>query len=134
MKTTKLFVVLLAAVLAVLFWRSFLPGYVHFSNDGPLGQQVTAWSQVPQAFTGAWDDMNDIGWGAGAYPLGIGALLHWTLGPLGYAKYLAPVALFILGMGAWAFFRQLKLSPLAALLGALAAALNSALFATACWG
>jgi hypothetical protein len=125
---------LLAIILALLFWRSFLPGYVHFSNDGPLGQQMTAWSQVPQAFTGAWDDMNDIGWAAGAYPLGIGALLHWTLGPLGYAKYLAPVALFVLGMGAWAFFRQLNLSPLAALLGALAAALNSALFATACWG
>jgi len=30
---------LFAAVLAVLFWRSFLPDYVHFSNDGPLGSQ-----------------------------------------------------------------------------------------------
>jgi hypothetical protein len=124
----------LAAVLALLFWRSFLPGYVHFANDGPLGQQMTAWSQVPQAFTGAWDDMNDIGWAAGAYPLGIGALLHWVLGPLGYAKFLAPIALFILGMGAWAFLRQLGLSPLAAVLGALATALNSGFFADACWG
>jgi hypothetical protein len=33
---------LLAILLAVLFWKSFLPGYVHFSNDGPLGQQNTA--------------------------------------------------------------------------------------------
>ena len=125
---------LLAALLALLFWRSFLPDYVHFSNDGPLGQQVTAWLSLPQAFTGAWDDMNDIGSNAGAYPLGLGALIHLVLGPLGYAKFLAPLALFILGMGAWAFFRQLKLSPLAAVLGALATALNSVFFATACWG
>ena len=61
-------------------------------------------------------------------------LLFWVLGPVGYAKFLAPVALFILGLGAWAFFRQLKLSPLAAALGALAATLNSSFFANACWG
>ena len=54
--------------------------------------------------------------------------------PLGIAKFLAPLALFILGLGAWTFFRQLRLSPLAATLGALAATLNSAYFATACWG
>ena len=54
--------------------------------------------------------------------------------PVRYAKFFAPVALFILGLGAWTFFRQLKLSPLAAVLGGLAAALNSAFFSTACWG
>jgi len=32
--------VLLAVVLAVLFWKSFLPNYVHFSNDGPLGNKT----------------------------------------------------------------------------------------------
>src|SRR5208282_6595182 len=53
---------------------------------------------------------------------------------VGFAKFLAPMALFILGLGAWAFFRQLKLAPLAATLGALAATLNSTFFATACWG
>ena len=42
--------------------------------------------------------------------------------------------LFILGFCAWCFFRQLNFSPLAATLGALAAALNSAFFAPACWG
>ena len=125
---------LLAAVMALLFWPSFLPGYVHFSNDGPLGQQVTAWSSLPQAFTGAWEDLNDIGANSGAYPLGIGALIHLLLGPLGYAKFMAPISLFILGLGAWAFFRQLKLSPLAALLGAFAATLNSNFFNRACWG
>ena len=43
---------LLLIVLAVLFWRSFLPGYVHFSNDGPLGMQNSAWMGLPEGFTG----------------------------------------------------------------------------------
>jgi hypothetical protein len=126
--------VLLAVILAVLFWKSFLPGYVHFSNDGPLGQQNTEWSKLPGAFTGVWGDLNGIGNGGGSFPLGLSSLLRWALGPVGYAKFLAPFALFILGAGAGTFFRQLKLSPLAATLGALAAALNSAYFADACWG
>ncbi len=56
------------------------------------------------------------------------------MGPVGYSKFLPPFTLFILGIGAWTFFRQLKFSPLACTLGALAAALNSDFFATACWG
>ncbi|MGD0746117.1 MAG: hypothetical protein ABSA45_13270, partial [Verrucomicrobiota bacterium] len=128
------FVALLAVILAVLFAKSFLPGYVHFSNDGPLGQQMTAWLHLPQSFLRMWDDLNDIGSNAGSYPLGVGGLIHWLLGPVGYAKFLAPIALFVLGLGAWTFFRQLRLSPLAAALGALAATLNSTFFATACWG
>jgi hypothetical protein len=125
---------LLAVILAVLFWESFLPGYVHFSNDGPLGQQMTACSRLPQAFFGSWGDLNDIGSNTGSYPLDVNGLIRWVLRPVGYAKFLAPIALFILGLGAWTFFRQLKLSPLAATLGALAATLNSTFFATACWG
>ena len=128
------FAALLAVILAGLFWKSFLPGYVHFSNDGPLGQQNAAWRQLPAAFTGSWYDINDIGSSAGAMAPAPSTFLFWVLGPVGYAKFLAPVALFILGLGAWAFFRQLKLSPLAATLGALAATLNSTFFATACWG
>jgi hypothetical protein len=125
---------LLVFVLAMFFWRSFLPGYVHFSNDGPLGQQNAAWLQLPGAFTGMWDDLNDIGFSAGTFSPGVSGILKWMLGPVGYAKFYAPIALFILGLGAWAFFRQLKLSPLAVALGALAATLNSTFFATACWG
>ena len=126
--------VLLAVVLAVLFGKSFLPNYVHFSNDGPLGQQNTSWVQLPAAFTGTWRDLNDIGDNAGSASLDLTSLINWTLGPVGYAKFLAPIALFILGLGAWTFFRQLKLSALAATLGALAAALTSAFFSNACWG
>jgi hypothetical protein len=131
---------LLAVILAALFWKSFLPGYVHFSNDGPLGQQNATWARVPGAFTGSWGDLNDIGGNAGASAPDLTALMRLALRPLGaegpvlYAKFFPAVALFILGLGAWTFFRQLKLSPLAAVLGGLAAALNSAFFSTACWG
>src|ERR1035437_3253529 len=126
--------VLLAIILLVLFVKSFLPGYVHFSNDGPLGQQNAAWARLPQAFTGIWGDLNDIGNTGGSSTPDLCTLLRWLIGPVGFSKFLAPFALFILGLGAWTFFRQLKLSPLAAALGGLAAALNSTFFATACWG
>ena len=125
---------LLAAILGLLFWKSFAPGFVHFSNDGPLGQQNAAWHQLPAAFTGCWYDLNDIGSSAGAVSLSLSSLIFWVLGSVGYAKFLTPCALFILGIGAWTFFRQLKLTPLAATLGALAAALTSTFLSDACWG
>ena len=128
------FAALLALILAVLFWKSFLPGYVHFSNDGPLGQQNSAWAKLPGGFFGVWSDMNDIGNNGGSFVPDFAQLFRWLVGPVGYSKFLAPFALFILGLGAWTFFRQLKFSPLAATLGGLAAALNSAYFSTACWG
>jgi hypothetical protein len=126
--------VLLIIILGLLFWKSFLPGYVHFSNDGPLGQQNTEWTKLPYSLIGMWDDLNDIGSNAGAFPPNLYTLIRWAFGPVGYAKFLAPVALFILGLGTWTFFRQLKLTPLAATLGALAASLTSTFFSDACWG
>ena len=125
--------VLLAAVLLFLFWQSLVPGYVHFANDGPLGQDVAAWTQLPGGLTGTWADLNSIGSG-GAAPPSIDMFFRWAVGPVGFAKFLAPAALFILGLGAWTFFRQLRLTPLAATLGALAAMLNSCFFSAACWG
>src|SRR5665213_138564 len=125
---------ILLVILAILFWRSFLPGFVHFSNDGPLGMQNAAWMHLPEAITGSWYDLNSIGSSAGAASPGIVSAIRWVLGPWGYSKFIAPVSLWILGLGAWFFFRQLKLSPLAAVLGGLAAALNSTFFSDACWG
>jgi hypothetical protein len=127
-------VILLAVLLALLFWKSFLPGYVHFANDGPLGQQVTAANQFPGMITGVWTDQNSIGNYGGAYPPSVSFLICWVFGPVGVAKFLAPVALLIMGVGAWTCFRQMHLSPLAATLGALAVTLNSGLFSNACWG
>lgn len=125
---------LLLGVIALLFWRSFAPDYVHFSNDGPLGQQNTMCQRLPAAITGLWYDLNDTGYDAGAYTPSIRAVLSWVLGPVGYSKFYAPVSLLILGLGAWVFFRALKLTPLAAILGALAAMLSSTFFSGACWG
>ena len=125
---------LLLIVLAILFWRSFLPGFVHFSNDGPLGMQNAAWLRFPDSITGQWYDLNSIGNSAGTASPDLASLIRWAIGTVGYAKFLAPIALWILGVGAWYCFRQMKLSPLAAVLGGLAAALNSTFFSTACWG
>ena len=58
----------------------------------------------------------------------------WFSGPLIFSKIYAPFALLFLGLSAWLCFRQWKLSPLACLLGGIAAALNSDFFSTACWG
>ncbi|HEY4415308.1 MAG TPA: hypothetical protein VGO57_06415 [Verrucomicrobiae bacterium] len=128
------FIALLALVLALLFWRSFLPNYIHFANDGPLGQQNTDWIKLPSGFNGMWVDLNTIGFNASAFPVSIIGLIKWSLSPVGYAKFLAPIALFILGLGAWTFFKQLKFSPLATFLGAVAVALSSTFFSGACWG
>ncbi len=125
---------LLLVVLAILFWRSFLPGFVHFSNDGPLGMQNAAWLSFPESMSGQWYDLNSIGSSAGASSPDVATLIRWIIGTVGYAKFLAPIALWILGIGAWFCFRQMKLSPLAAILGGLAAALSSDFFSTACWG
>src|SRR5208282_4684298 len=94
----RLVALLLAIILSVLFYRSFLPDYVHFSNDGPLGVQNGAWLRLPGAMTGMWDDLNDIGSNGGAMPPGVAALFRLLLRPLGIAKFLAPLALFILGL------------------------------------
>lgn len=144
MKTTKpapvskshgYFVPLLfVAILAMLFWKSFLPDYIHFANDGPLGQQNTAAIRLPGAFFGIWGDLNSFGNNGGLLALSLSSLLRWVLGPLGYAKFLAPIALFFLGISAWFFFRQLKFTPLAAICGGLAAMLVSTSFSDACWG
>jgi hypothetical protein len=125
---------LLAVILGLLFWKSFNPGYVFFSNDNPLGQESAAWLKVPQGIFGMWDDLNTIGFNLGAFTPNITALICSVMGPVGFAKFYAPIGLFILGIGAWTFFRQLKLAPLAATLGALAAALTSTFFSDACWG
>lgn len=127
-------ILLLLALLAVLFWRSFLPDYVHFSNDGPLGQENVDFVKLPAALHGMWDDLNATGTDAGTFTPGISNMLLWLLKPVGFAKFYAMIALFIMGTGAWTFFRSLKLSMLAITLGMLATVLNSTFFADACWG
>src|SRR5215467_2838893 len=93
---------LLALILAVLFYRSFDPNLVHFSNDGPLGAQNTEFLRFPDGMLGLWDDINTIGTPAGTYAPAPTILARWVLGPVGFSKFLAPLALFVLGLGAFA--------------------------------
>ena len=125
---------ILCVILGLLFLRSFAPAWVVFANDGPLGAMMAERAQVPEAFTGSWADLN--GYGSrdpGALPNLTSGLL-WVLGPLGFAKFYAPLTLLFLGIGAWFLCRQLGLGNLAAILGGFAAALCSDFFGVACWG
>jgi len=124
----------LCGVLAFFFFQAFLPGHVLFSNDGPLGAQVMQAHRLPDVFKGGWDDLNSVGFReAGASPNITFAILY-VLGPYLYSKFYAAIALLILGLGAWCFFRQLGLTRPACVLGGLAAALNSGFFSASCWG
>jgi hypothetical protein len=125
---------LLAAILAVLFFRSFETNEVIFSNDGPLGGLMASLNKVPDVFVGAWHDLNWIGTQSPTPALNLTSIIRLLTNPLSFSKIFAPLSLFILGLGAWFCFRQMKLAPLACVLGGLAAALSSHFLSTACWG
>src|SRR5215831_1441021 len=122
---TLLVCLLMAAILVALFWRSFLPGYVGFSNDGPMGMQASAMLKPPQAFFGQWTDLYSVGWASGASLVDFDSLLRWIAGPIGYAAFFIPLAQFLLGYGAYFFFRRSGMGALASVLGGLAACLTT---------
>ncbi len=126
--------VLLAAFLGVLFYRAFHPDYVVFSNDGPLGGMVSQHNRMPQILTGIWQDLN---WLGSSYPQPFPdatTLLRLVTSPVTYAKLFAPFSLFMVGICAWICFRLHKFAPLACLLAAIAAAMNSDFLGTSAWG
>jgi hypothetical protein len=129
-----LMLLLLVGLLSLFLGGVFLPGTILFSNDGPLARLVMECHRLPQRFSGSWDDLYSIGYSEGAATPTISSGLLWLLGPVGFSKFYAPVALLILGVGAWCFLRQAGLTPAACLLGAIATSLNSGLFTAACWG
>jgi hypothetical protein len=125
---------LLCAVLAFLFHNCFFPGYALFSNDGPLGALIAECRRVPAGFSGGWYDLNTLGYREGGALPDITYGLLWLLGPVGYSKFYAAIALLILGSGVWTFLRCMGLGNLACTLGAIATVLNSSFFSAACWG
>ncbi len=129
-----LILVMLAGLLALLFWRSFVPRYVQFNNVDPLGVRHAEWMRLPSGWLGRWDDLNSLGFNGGSFGESISTLMLWVLGPLGASKFLAPVILCILGMCGWFSFRRLRLAPFATFVGALGVTLTSCFFSTACWG
>ena len=124
----------LLGVLAFLFRELFHPGYVMYSNDGPLGFLIAEMNRLPGCITGLWQDQNWLGSDCIAPPVSVSSLLRFLLPPLDFAKFIDPIAILIAGLGAFFCFRRLKLSPWACILGALAAAMNSDFFSTSCWG
>ena len=126
--------VLLTALLAFLFARSFVPEYVLFSNDGPLGAIASLTQMKWSNFFGGWLDLNSIGYQFMGSQPGISQVPTLALDVVSFAKYYAPLTLLALGLAAGFFFRRLGLSSAACVLGALAATLNGGFFSTACWG
>ena len=125
---------LFLAVLSILLHGVFLPGHTLFANDGPLGELMAQCHRLPDRFTGCWADLNSVGFNGGAASPDISSGLEWLLGPVWFSKFYAILSLLLLGFGAWCFFRQSRLTPLACVLGGLAAMLNSTFFSLACWG
>ena len=130
----RLAALLFVGVLAVFLYGVFLPDQVLFSNDGPLARIGEQCHQLPQRFFGCWADLNNIGFDGGGASPSISIVLLWLLGPVLYSKFYAFISLLILGVGAWCFFRQSRLAPVACLLGGIAAMLTSTFFCIACWG
>lgn len=126
--------ILLVGLLAVIFWRCFLPNTVIFSNDCPYGGLVTEENRMPSIMRGLWVDLGWFGSQSLSPSPSVSTFMRLITTPLLYAKFLCPVALLIGGLGACFCFRQLRLAPVACILGGLAAALNSDFFSTSCWG
>jgi hypothetical protein len=125
---------LLLAIMAVLFHKAFLPDWVVFNNDVPLGPKIREANELLPGLTGRWEDMNWVGVPYPGVAPTLTSLFLGLAGPILYAKFWAPASLVILGLCAWLFFRELKFTPLACVLGGLAMALNPDPFANACWG
>ena len=125
---------LLGFLLLLLFLPSFRPGWVLFLNDGPYAALQAGYNHIPEAFFGIWQDLNWVGANGGSLSpcLTFGELA--MLGPLGFAKFHAPVALLFLGTSVYVGCRWIGFSPPVSTLTGLAAALNSNLFSNACWG
>ncbi len=124
----------LLAVMCVMFWKSFLPQYVHFSNDGPLGAVSAEQLALPGGILGIWQDTNWVGGWNGSFTPVPSCLFLWVLGPVYFAKFYQFLSCLLLGAATWFCLRRLKLNPAVAIIGGLAAALNGDFFSYACWG
>lgn len=126
--------VLFLVVLGFLFCRAFVPEYICFFNDAPLGMQNSAWSRIPQAFTGQWYDLNSLGVNAGAAVPSFVSLMKWVCSPVICTKFMIPISLWFLGFSAWFFCRRSGFGVMTSTLGGLAACLITSYFSNACWG
>jgi hypothetical protein len=133
----KAFLSLLAflfIILLFLFWKSFQPGEALFSNDGPLAAQTAATLKTPDAFFGIWNNLYWLGSDGGSFTPNVTGLILFLLGPYKYTNFHAFIALFLLGVCSWVFFRQMRFNPTVCILAALAATLNMNFVSNVGWG
>lgn len=124
----------LTVFLGILFWKSFLPGIVVFSNDASYGYISAAAAQPPECFSGIWWDLN---WLGGEYvtpSLSMSALIRVMLGKIGFMKFYPALSLLIAGVSAGFCLWKFRLTPAACILAGLAAGLNMDFFSNAAWG
>jgi hypothetical protein len=129
-----LLLLLLGGTLAVLCHQGFRPYEVFWANDLPLGALVESSARLPASFFGSWSDFYWLGGPNAAFPPNLTNISMAILSPEHQFKIYAPGSMFFLGFGAWFFFRQLRLSKMACVLGGLGAGLNMHFFSNACWG
>jgi hypothetical protein len=124
----------MAVLLVVMFFPSFLAGQTLFSNDGPLGLISAQTEHRAGNFTGVWQHLNWIG--GPTLPLlpNLSHALYLAVGAVLYSKWWAPFALLCLGSAAALLFLRLGFAVPVVILGGLAAMLNSDAFSHACWG
>jgi hypothetical protein len=126
--------IVLTPILGFFFRRSFDPAYVLFSNDNPLGQVVASQHAQLPGFTGVWQNLNWLGGEAVSTLPSITTAFTLATTPQLFERIYAPLSLLIVGVSACFCLQRLGLIAPACVLGALAAALNSDFFSTACWG
>jgi hypothetical protein len=128
--------IVIGCALLGLFHPSLKSGMVLFSNDGPLGAISTQAGDLPSGFLGFWHDLNWIGV---AQPTASPNLSTAMLGLLAgsrvlFLKLYAPLSLLGLGLAMFLVLRRLGITPIPAIAGGLAMALNTDPFSYACWG
>ena len=96
-----------------------------FRMTGRWARSVRSVPPCLPSFFGYWQDLNWLGGTGPSASPDVTIALGSVCGPLIFSKIYAPFALLFLGLSAWLCFRQWKLSPVACLLGGIAASLNS---------
>jgi hypothetical protein len=129
-----LLLMLLGGTLAVLCRQGFRPYEVFWANDVSLGALVESSSRLPSAMFGYWADFWWLGGPSIGFQPNLTTFSMWLLTPEHQLKFYAPGSMFLLGLGAWFFFRQLRFSTMACVIGGLGAGLNMHFFSNACWG
>lgn len=128
-------VILLAVLMGVLFRKSFVPGQLAFSNDGPFGL-MDAFSELRWShfWRGAWVQANWIGLEVLPLQPSFTHGLFLAGGSVFFNKFMAPLSTLFFGICAYAFARGQRFAAGVGMLMGIAAMLNTNVFSNACWG